>query len=97
MRTASEKGWPVMRPMFFEFPEDEICYTLGEQYMFGGDVLFAPIVNRGQTEKDVYLPAGKWIRACTNEPYEPGWHRVRAELGEFIAFVRDGAPVLEVF
>lgn len=52
MKIASEKGYPVMRPMFFDFPDDKECYTLGEQYMFGDDILFAPIVNRGQTKKN---------------------------------------------
>lgn len=61
MKIASEKGYPVMRPMFFDFPDDKECYTLGEQYMFGDDILFAPIVNRGQTKKTVYLPEGEWI------------------------------------
>ena len=97
MRIASEKGYPVMRPMFFDYPDDEVCYTLGEQYLFGDDILFAPIVRRGQTEKEVYLPAGKWIHTKTKEAYAPGWHTVRAAIDEFVAFVRAGAPVLECF
>ena len=97
MRTASEKGWPVMRPMFFEFPDDEVCYTLGEQYMFGDDILFAPIVNKGQTEKKVYLPTGKWVLTKTKETYNAGWHTVHAELGDFVAFVKEGAEVLNCF
>ena len=97
MRIASEKGWPVMRPMFFDYPEDETCYTLGLQYMFGGDILFAPIVERGQTEKSVYLPAGEWVLTKTKETYAPGWHTVRAEINEFVAFVRSGAEALDCF
>ena len=97
MRIASEKGYPVMRPMFFDYPDDEVCYTLGEQYLFGDDILFAPIVRRGQTEKEVYLPAGKWIHTKTKEAYAPGWHTVPAAIDEFVAFVRAGAPVLECF
>lgn len=45
---------PVMRPMFFEYPDDEMCYTLDSQYMFGDDIIFAPIVEQGQTVKTVY-------------------------------------------
>lgn len=48
MNIASETGAPVMRPMFFDYPQDEICYSLGDQYMFGEDILFAPIVNQGR-------------------------------------------------
>ena len=61
MDIASEKGYPVIRPMFFEYPDDEICYTLDSQYMFGSDIIFAPIVNRGQTVKTVYIPDGEWV------------------------------------
>lgn len=97
MKIAAEKGYPVMRPMFFDFPEDEVCYTLGEQYMFGRDILFAPIVNRGQTEKRVYLPEGEWILTKNKKPYSQGWHTVNAALDEFVAFVRAGADVIDCF
>ena len=97
MRTAAEKGYPVMRPMFFEYPEDEICCTLGGQYMFGDDILFAPIVNRGQTEKEVYLPEGEWILTKTKEIYKQGWHKINAEIDEFIAFVKSGSDTINLF
>jgi alpha-D-xyloside xylohydrolase len=97
MAAASEKGYPIMRPMFFEYPDDEICYTLGEQYMFGDDILFAPIVNRGQTEKQVYLPEGEWVLTKSGETYTKGWHTVTAQINEFVAFVKKGADVLSCF
>ena len=97
MKIASEKGYPVMRPMFFDFPDDKECYTLGEQYMFGDDILFAPIVNRGQTKKTVYLPEGEWILTKDKKEYGKGYHTVTAEIDEFIAFVRKGAEIIECF
>ncbi|MBE6835637.1 MAG: hypothetical protein E7515_05225 [Ruminococcaceae bacterium] len=97
MKTASEKGYPIMRPMFFEYPEDETCYSLGEQYMFGDDILFAPIVNKGQTEKQVYLPEGEWVLTKSKETFGKGWHTVNAEIDEFIAFVKKGSDVLSCF
>lgn len=97
MRIASEKGLPVMRPMFFDYPDDEVCYGLGEQYMFGDDILFAPIVNGGQTEKEVYLPEGEWVLTSTKETFGPGRHTVGANINEFIAFVKKGADVLGCF
>ncbi|MDO4846658.1 MAG: glycoside hydrolase family 31 protein [Clostridiaceae bacterium] len=97
MTTASEKGYPIMRPMFFEYPDDKICYNLGEQYMFGDDILFAPIVNRGQTEKQVYLPEGEWVLTKSGETYTKGWHTVTAQINEFVAFVKKGADVLSCF
>ena len=97
MEIASETGAPVMRPMFFDFPEDEKCYTLGEQYMFGDDILFAPIVNMGQTVKSVYLPRGEWVLTKTGETFTQGSYEISAKPDEFIAFVRKGAKVLEAF
>lgn len=97
MEIASQKGYPVMRPMFFDFPDDENCYTVGEQYMFGDDILFAPIVDRGQTKKQVYLPKGKWILTKDKKEYGEGWHEITAEIDEFIAFVKHGAEVLKCF
>ena len=97
MKTASEKGYPIMRPMFFEYPEDETCYSLGEQYMFGDDILFAPIVNKGQTEKQVYLPEGEWVLTKSKETFGKGRHTVNAEIDEFIAFVKNGSDVLSCF
>ena len=97
MEIASQKGWPIMRPMFFDFPEDETCYTLGTQYMFGDDILFAPIVKEGQTEKRVYLPKGQWILTKDKREYGEGFYTVHAEKHEFVAFVKKGAAVLECF
>lgn len=96
MQTAARLGYPVMRPMFFEYPDDPQCYELAEQYMFGDDILFAPIVNRGQTEKQVYLPAGEWILTKDGCRYGQGFHTVKANLSEFIAFVKADAAVAEV-
>ena len=97
MKIAAEKGYPVMRPMFFDFPEDENCYSLGEQYMVGDDIIFAPIVNRGQTEKSVYLPDGEWVLTKDKTVYTKGFYSVNAEIDEFVAFVKKGSPVIDVF
>ena len=89
MKISSETGAPIMRPMFWEYPDDEICYTLEDQYFFGEDILFAPIVNQGQTERNVYLPRGSWINVndftCCDGGQTVCCH---AKLDEFIAFVK---------
>ena len=81
MDIASETGVPVMRPMFFDYPEDPVCYQLGEQYLFGDDIIFAPIV-RQDREATVYtcrkasgfLPAmGKSTRAARGMMYLLSW------------------------
>ena len=97
MKTASEKGWPVIRPMFFTYPQDENCWKLNDQYLFGDDILFAPIMKQGQTSRSVYVPEGEWVLAKDGTVYTQGTHEIHAELDEFIALVRKGAPVLECF
>ncbi len=97
-KLASEKGTPIMRPMFFDNYDDEECYKLDDQYMFGPDILFAPIYEQGQTERKVYLPKGKWIRTTDKTEYEGGQYiSCKAEINEFIAFVKNGAEVINVF
>lgn len=60
MAEASATGSPVIRTMFYEFPEDKKCWEITEQYMFGSKYLVAPVLYQGMTERTVYLPAGKW-------------------------------------
>ncbi len=57
---ASRNGSPLIRPMFYEFPEDAACWELSDQYMFGPKYLVAPILHYNEFEREVYLPAGQW-------------------------------------
>lgn len=90
MKAAHEKGTPVMRTMFYEFPEDEKCWSCETQYMFGSDILVAPIFELGQRSREVYLPAGQeWKNAKTNEVLEGGQTvTVDAPINEIPLFVR---------
>ncbi len=98
MKAAAETGAPMMRPMFFDFYEDETCYGLSDQYMFGPDILFAPIYRQGETNRRVYLPEGAWVRTTDKSVHTGGGYvDCEAKIDEFIAFVRDGADVIEVF
>lgn len=59
-KETSATGAPLLRTMFYEFPDDAHTWTLQDQYMFGPDYLVAPILHAGQRERSVYLPAGQW-------------------------------------
>ncbi len=97
-KEAADKGYPMMRPMFFEYPDDKKCYELWDQYMFGGDILFAPIYNEGQTDREVYLPEGEWISVLDKKEYAGGQTvNMHAEVSEYIAFVKKGSEVLNSF
>lgn len=69
---ASSNGSPLIRTMFYEFPEDSKCWELQDQYMFGSDYLVAPIFHLNQFEREVYLPAGKWEDTRDHKVYEGG-------------------------
>jgi len=98
MDIASRDGIPVMRPMFVNYPADETCYKTGDQYLFGDDIIFAPISTQGQTSRKVYLPEGKWVLTKDKSVHEGNaWVTVSANIDEFIAFVKEGAEVLKVF
>lgn len=98
MDIASETGAPIMRPMFWDYYDDEYTYTLEDQYMYGEDILFAPIYEQGCTERDVYLPKGEWIDVRTREVVSGGRTiRCHAEIDEFIAFVKAGSDVINCF
>ena len=97
MEENCASGAPIMRPMFYQYPQDDICYDLDDQYMFGSDILFAPIIRRGQTSRKVYLPEGTWILTRDGRRYTGGWTEVSAAVDEFIAFVPEGSEVLSAF
>jgi alpha-D-xyloside xylohydrolase len=62
MAVAHEKGDPIIRPLFYDFPSEQKVWTFEDQYMFGPDVLVAPILHEGRRSREVYLPAGtRWI------------------------------------
>ena len=69
---ASANGSPLMRTMFYEFPEDEKCWDLDDQYMFGSEYLVAPVMYEGMRERQVYLPAGQWEDIRDGKVYEGG-------------------------
>ena len=71
-REASENGSPLIRTMFYEFPEDERCWALQDQYMFGDRYLVAPILRLNQFERDVYLPVGAWRDTRDGKEYQGG-------------------------
>ncbi len=69
MKEASEKGSPLMRTMFYEFPNDDYCWQLSDQYMFGSSYLVAPILEANVQERTVYLPEGTWLNIHDNSEY----------------------------
>jgi len=73
MKAAHEKGTPVIRPLFYDFPQDKICWDIADQYMFGSEILVAPVLYKGVRSRKVYLPIGEqWKDAYSEESYKGG-------------------------
>ena len=90
MRVAHSTGLPPMRPLFLDFPADPACWDIADQFLFGGDILVAPVVTEGARERDVYLPAGAdWRDAWTGAPAAGGqWVTAAAPLELIPVYVR---------
>ena len=90
-----ENGLPLMRPMLVEFMEDETCHNLDRQYMFGEDILVAPIFNENGKVK-YYLPKGKWTNYLDNRVLEGGeWHTETHEYTTLPLMVRENTLIVE--
>lgn len=92
MKAASETGAPVMRPLFFDFPEDKHCWEVEDSYMFGPDLLISPVMEAGAQTRDIYLPEGcQWTDAYTKKTYEGGQRiLVSAPLDIIPVMIREG-------
>ncbi|HVS33053.1 MAG TPA: glycoside hydrolase family 31 protein [Thermoanaerobaculia bacterium] len=94
MREAAETGIPAMRPLMLEFPDDPVLHGIDDQFLFGSDLLIAPVLREGITRRGVYLPRGIWYDYWTGAPHEGGkWITVPVTLASIPLFVRGGAFV----
>ena len=90
-KECTEKGLPMLRALFVEFPDDPGAWKVDDEYLFGSQILVAPLLESGMTCRTVYLPEGKWIDYQTEKVYEGGWHRIEAGSLPIIMLVRDGS------
>ncbi len=95
MKRASESGLPPMRPVWFDFPQDASAWTVEDEFLFGPDILVAPVTEAGAASREVYLPAGAtWTDAWTGEAH-PGGQTLTAAapLERIPVYLRDGADL----
>ncbi|MBI2381280.1 MAG: DUF5110 domain-containing protein [Gammaproteobacteria bacterium] len=95
MEAASRSGVPALRPLFLEFPADKETWSRDDQYLFGSDLLVAPVLREAVTEREVYLPPGTWYDYASGERLEGGHHKRRVTLDSLPIFARAGAFVFE--
>ena len=92
MAEAHEKGTPVLKPLFYDFPQDAAAWEVEDAYLFGHSLLVAPVMTAGAREREVYLPAGAdWTNVHDGKTYEGGQTvTVSAPIEVIPVFLRDG-------
>jgi alpha-D-xyloside xylohydrolase len=95
MEETYRTGAPVMRPLFYDFPEDRKAWNTETAYMFGSELLIAPVLEAGVTQREVYLPGGtSWVEQATGKTYEGGQTvTAYAPLAVIPVFVREGSSL----
>ncbi len=94
-RAHEKTGEPVMRPLWYEFPNDKATYLINDEYLIGSDVLIAPVIREGAETRGIYLPKGaEWVDWWTGARYESGkTHYLETPLDRLPIFVRVGAVI----
>ena len=92
-----EKGYPLLRTLFFEYPDDDTSWLIDDEYFFGSDLLVAPIMKANTTERRVYLPQGTWVNYFTKEELQGGtWYTIAITELPIIVMVKKGAKINHV-
>ena len=94
-REAYDTGLPIMRPLFLEYPMDMETFSTDAQFIFGRELLVAPVVKKGARTKNVYLPEGTWIDYNNKQAVYTGeqWTTVDAPLSSVPIFVKQGSII----
>jgi alpha-glucosidase (family GH31 glycosyl hydrolase) len=94
VREAHQTGVPIVRALWLHYPADRAAVARGDQYLWGRDILVAPVVEKGATSRAVYLPAGPWYDFWTEATLVGGREVIRpVDLATMPLFVRAGAIV----
>jgi alpha-D-xyloside xylohydrolase len=95
-KDSSEHGLPMVRALFVEFPDDAGVWNVDDEYMYGSQILVAPLLHENETARDVYLPAGNWIDYQSGKNYSGGWQKIEAGKIPEIILVRDGSVIPQI-
>lgn len=98
MQDAHEKGTPVISPLFYHYDQDKETWQIEDEFMFGPQVLVAPVLHEKESERSVYLPAGyQWTDIYTGKSYNGGQRlTVKTPLNQIPVFTRTDKPVKEL-
>lgn len=94
-KLCTEKGLPMVRALFVEFPHDAGAWFVEDEYMYGSQILVAPLLESG-SDRTVYLPKGKWIDYQSGYVYDGGYQTIKAGRIPCVILVRDGSLIPQV-
>ncbi len=95
-KASTEKGLPMVRALFIEYPDDPGAWQVDDEYLFGSDILVAPLFEN-VTRRNVYLPGdGKWIDYQTGKEYNHGWNNIIAGALPIVMLVKAGAVIPKI-
>ncbi|MGL1892916.1 MAG: alpha-glucosidase [Spirochaetaceae bacterium] len=92
-----ETGIPPVRHAFIHYENDEQLHKLKYQYMYGSDLLVAPVCKKGKKTWKVYLPDDQWIHVWSGKEYKGGWVTVKSPIGEPPVFYKKDSKHAELF
>ncbi len=94
VRECTQSGLPLMRALWLHYPNDPAAVARGDQYLWGRDILVAPVVEKGAVDRKLYLPHGAWFDFWTGERHDGGIEITRTvDLATLPLYVRAGAIV----
>jgi alpha-glucosidase len=94
---AQTTGLPAQRALFLHYPDDRETFTIQDQYLYGADLMVAPVIEAGAVMRKVYLPDGTWRHVWSGAEFGPGWHIIAAPLGEPPVFYRPDSAFAPLF
>jgi alpha-glucosidase len=97
---ASATGLPAQRALFLHYPDDRETFTIQDQYLYGADLMVAPVIEEGAVARRVYLPGDEgtlWRHVWSGADWTPGWHDVPAPLGQPPVFYGPESPFAPLF
>jgi sulfoquinovosidase len=94
---AQATGLPAQRALFLHYPDDRETFTIQDQYLYGADLMVAPVIEKGAVARDVYLPEGEWVHVWSGARFGAGRHNIDAPIGMPPVFWRDGTKFTDLF
>lgn len=95
---AENAGLPAQRPLFLHYPDDASLRAVQDQFLYGADLLVAPVIEEGASEREVILPGdATWRHVWTGEDHAPGRHIITSPLGQPPVFYRPDSPFADLF